>query len=119
MSDELEDKESKTEAPSPRKLEKAIEEGNIPHSKEVNNFLMMCVLTLSITWILPIAFQYLLSDMRNLIANLYHINDTISVLRILLWKTIIYLSPLFIILVLVALLGNFIQHGQIIFSTKP
>lgn len=41
MADEDEDKSSKTEEPSERKLTKAREQGNVPKSREVNNFFVL------------------------------------------------------------------------------
>ena len=114
----LEDKESKTEEPSQRKLDKAVEEGNVINSKEVNNFFILCVLTLSVMWLLPMAFKYLVVDMRNLVANLYQINSGFYVFKIMASKAILYLSPILGILVLTALMSNFIQSGKFVISTK-
>lgn len=52
MSEE-EDKESKTEDPSQKKLEDALEKGQVASSKEVNNFLMLLFLTLLIVFGMP------------------------------------------------------------------
>ena len=114
----LEDKESKTEEPSQRRLDKAVEEGNIIHSKEVNNFFILCVLTLCIVWLLPMVFKYLIIDMRNLVENIYQINSGFYLFKIMASKAILYLSPILGILVLTSLMSNFIQSGQFIITTK-
>ena len=114
----LEDKESKTEDPSQRRLEKAVEEGNVINSKEVNNFFVLCILTLSVVWLLPLAFKYLVVDMRNVFENLYQMNPSLYVFKTLLSKAILYLSPILGILFCTAFISNFVQSGQFIISTK-
>ena len=49
---ESEDPESKTEEPSEKKLEEALEKGQVVNSKEVNNFIMLFFLTLVMIWII-------------------------------------------------------------------
>ena len=53
MSEEGEDKDSKTEEPSQRKLDEAYKKGQVPFSKEVANFLMLSTLTLLVMSLAP------------------------------------------------------------------
>lgn len=51
MADEEQD--SKTEAPSQKKLDEAREKGNLANSKELGSFFMLLVLAVTIAWFLP------------------------------------------------------------------
>ena len=50
---EEDNKDSKTEEPSQKKLEEALEKGQVVNSREVNNFLVLFFLTLIIIWVIP------------------------------------------------------------------
>jgi len=52
MSGEV-DKEDRTEDPSERRLSDAIEKGNVPHSREVSNFMMVLTLIVCVVMVLP------------------------------------------------------------------
>ena len=55
---EEQDKDSKTEEASPKKMEDALKKGQVIHSKEVNNALILTVLTIMIAWVLPVIFKF-------------------------------------------------------------
>jgi flagellar biosynthetic protein FlhB len=117
---EEEDKDSKTEEPSQKKLEEALEKGQVVNSREVNNFFILFFLTLIIIWVIPYTLGLSAMTLKFFIENA----GTISVdqgmvglvIKKLCNKLIIYLSPIFIIVILAALLSSYIQHGEFIFT---
>ena len=48
-----EDKDSKTEEPSQKKLDEARQKGNLANSKELGNFFMLLVLAITVAWFIP------------------------------------------------------------------
>jgi flagellar biosynthetic protein FlhB len=56
MADE-QDQENKTEQPTQKRLEEAFKKGNIPFSREVNNFLMLAMLAITVTALAPHIFK--------------------------------------------------------------
>lgn len=117
---ENEDKESKTEDPSQKKLEDALEKGQVVNSKEVNNFLTLTFLTLLIVFAFPTILNSCAKTLQFFIANAGLINIDQGIVGIILPKTLfkflIYLSPLFIITIIVAIFSSYIQHGEFIFT---
>lgn len=117
-----EDKASKTEDASEHKLRKAKEEGNVPKSKEVNNFFTLFAATLATLLAMPIFLENIMNIMGNLIQNAGSIVITPGSLGVILRETsekfFLALAPIFGIFILFALVGGFVQNG-IIFSAKP
>lgn len=117
-----EDEASKTEEPSHKRLEDAFEEGNVINSKEVSNFLSMLTLAMMIAWVIPLVFKHLLNHFKILFSNIGDINVTSAqigvIMQFLCGKAIMYLLPLFLTLVFVAIFSHFIQVGRLVFSTK-
>jgi len=117
-----EDKASKTEEPSEHKLRKAKEEGNVPKSKEINNFFTLFAGVLVIALAMPFCLEKLLRITRGLFqaAGSTRINsDTFAtVLNQSVIKFSFVMAPIFLIFLVFALAGGFVQNG-IIISTKP
>lgn len=63
-----EDKESKTEEPSERKITKAQEEGNVPISKDLGHWVMLCTFSFVLFAILPHTVTYLTKSLVPFIA---------------------------------------------------
>lgn len=124
MSDgEDQDKDSKTEDPSQKRLDDALEKGQVPNSKEVNSFFMFLMFTMVFVWILPSSMHQLSIKLRFLIENAGNISVDQGMLYDLLplytKRTLIYISPILFITVFVAIFSSFIQNGTFIFSTEP
>lgn len=121
MFDDDEDKASKTEDASEHKLKKAKEDGNVPTSKEVNNFFALFAATLVIFLAVPPFLQDLMNIMGNLFQNAGNIRINQGTADLILFETskefFKALAPVFGIFVLFALVGGLIQNG-IIISTK-
>lgn len=53
MAEQTEDKHSKTEEPTPRKLQKAREKGDVPHSRETGTMMMVLSLLILTVFLMP------------------------------------------------------------------
>ncbi|SFI26250.1 EscU/YscU/HrcU family type III secretion system export apparatus switch protein [Planctomicrobium piriforme] len=69
MSNET-DQQSKTEAPTPRRLERAREEGQIAFSPDLNSSVALLVAAIAAIWVLPLMCSQLQSLLRTRILNL-------------------------------------------------
>lgn len=120
--EEQEDKESKTEEPSQKKLEDALEKGQFPHSKEVTNALIITTLTVMIAWVLPLVFKYTTLKLKLVIEHAGEIfvdqGQVWNLLNSLLLWALISLSPLFLTIITVLIFATFAQQGRITFSTN-
>ena len=118
-----EDQESKTEDPSQKKLDDAVEKGQVANSKEVNSFLMLFSLTLLIIWVIPYTSNLSVATLRFLVENAGTIPIDQGMLGIIVPKVfnkfLLYLSPILIMVVVVALFSSYMQHGEFIFTTEP
>lgn len=57
MADQNQDQSQKTEDPTAHRLSEAEKKGQIPYSREVNNFFVMFALALMISWVFPTMLQ--------------------------------------------------------------
>ena len=119
MSEE-EDKDAKTEEPSQRKLEEALEKGQVISSREVNNAFVLIVLTAMLAWVLPLIFNHSAIKLKLVIEHAGQISldqgQTWNVIRALVNNAMIALSPLFILVIVAVIFSAFMQQGQFTFS---
>lgn len=113
--------EDKTEAPTPHRLEKAREEGQIPRSRELTSLLMLLV-GLSVIWMGGETLARQLAAMLSGGLHFDHsiINDprlTVSFISSLIKQALLALLPLMIGLVMVAI-GAPMLLGGVLFSAK-
>jgi len=115
-----EEQDSKTEEPSQKKLEDALEKGQVVNSREVNNFLALFFLTLIIIWVIPYTLGISTIALRFFIENAGTIEVDQGLIGIIMKKIcakfLIYLSPIFVMVVLVAVMSSYVQHGEFIFT---
>ncbi len=116
------DKETKTEEPSQKKMEEALEKGQVISSKEVTNACVLLVLTTMIAWILPVIFKYTVMNLRLLIEHSGEIlldqGQIWNVTRAATGKALLSLAPLFAMVIIAVIFATFLQQGQIIFSSN-
>jgi len=120
MADEKDDAE-KTEDPTQKKLDEALEKGDVAKSQEVNTWFIMAGATLMLMFFSGGISSNLSTTMRGLIVNshqipvdataLLHLYQTISL------KILAVLAVPVLFLVLAALAGNMIQH-RLVWSTQ-
>lgn len=117
------DKSSKTEEPSQKKLEDALKKGQVANSKEVTSFAMFFLLTMVAIWILPYSMELLGIKLRAFVENAGNFkadNGNLNTLMIgIMKKTFLYMSPVFLITIISALGSNYFQNGEFIFTSDP
>ena len=117
-----EDKDSKTEQPSQKRLDEAREKGNLANSKELGNFFMLLVLAVTVTWFIPpilknsqILLTPFLSDADSLAADQ-------KGLSLLLYKVAFtgfaIISLPLLASMISAIATSFLQHGFVL-SAEP
>ncbi|MEK6747369.1 MAG: flagellar biosynthesis protein FlhB [Pseudomonadota bacterium] len=117
-----EDKDSKTEDPSQKKLDEAREKGNLANSKELGNFFMLMVLAITIAWFLP----PILRDTKNLLAPFLSDADSLAAdqkgLSLILYKLAFggfaIISLPLLASIISAIATSFLQHGFVL-SAEP
>jgi flagellar biosynthesis protein FlhB len=112
---EEQDKEQKTEHPTPKRLKEAAEKGNILYSREVSNFLVLIVLAFTIGALAP----YMLSTVKGLLIPFFDQADALPtdaqglglILTDVLIKSLAVLTIPVLFVIIAALLGRFMQSG--------
>lgn len=116
MAEEDEDKSSKTEEPSERKLAKAREQGNVPKSREVNNFFVLLAVLVALVTTLHFAWARMLNLFGGTFSELSfkraenkaEIGES---MRFMSEEMLIILGPTFILLLVFSYFGGFVQNG--------
>src|SRR5450631_304634 len=113
------DNDNKTEEPTQKRLEEALQRGDVVKSQEVNTWFVIGGATLALMVFSGSMGQGLTTTMRGLIANAHDIRVDGPALPGLFQKIgaemIAAVALPFLILMLAALLGNMIQH-QLVWS---
>jgi len=116
------DKDSKTEEPTQKKLDDAVKKGQVVNSKEVTSFLMFLLLTIVTIWVIPSAFKSLAGSLKFFIsdAGVMPVDGGLFgiILPEIMKKTLLYLSPIFLIVIVSAIFSSYAQHGEFIFTTE-
>jgi flagellar biosynthetic protein FlhB len=117
-----EDQEQKTEEPTHKRLEEALEKGNVPFSREIGSFLMLGVLAVTISWFAPGIFKSTHLLLLPFIANADQLATDQAGIGQLLWSVAwgglgAIVLPL-VACVAVAFAASILQNG-IVISTEP
>jgi len=119
---EEEDKDAKTEEPSQKKLEEALEKGQVAYSKEITSFFVLFFLTLAVIWVIPHFLETSAISLRFLVENAGNISVDKGMLGLVLYKFLskflLLLLPIFTIVILAPIISSYIQHGEFIFTTE-
>lgn len=118
---ESEDKSQKTEDPTQHRLSEAEKKGQIPNSREVNNFFVMLALALMIAWAFPAMMEGAKESLAPYIVNSHDIIISSGSLRDLLIDTlmdmgILLLAPLSLVVLLV--LGAAFMQSKFLFAVE-
>ncbi|MAE50443.1 MAG: flagellar biosynthesis protein FlhB [Micavibrio sp.] len=122
---EEQDEAQKTEDPTPKKLEEARKQGNIPLSREVNNWLMLLAGTVVVAMFSPYILRELTNVLKVYIEKSYAIPGTPGGMKIALGdgtlEVMAILAFPMLIFVLAAFFGPFSQVGPLFApkSIKP
>jgi flagellar biosynthetic protein FlhB len=117
-----EDQDQKTEQPTQKRLDEALEKGNVPFSREVGSFLMLGTLAITVSWFLPDIFKNTYILLLPFIANADQLATDQAGIGQLLWRAAwgglgVIALPL-VACIVVAFAASFLQNG-IIISTEP
>ncbi|MCB1783243.1 MAG: flagellar biosynthesis protein FlhB [Alphaproteobacteria bacterium] len=111
------DESQKTEDPTPKKLQEAKKRGQVPMSREINNWVMMAAATLLIGMTLPGMMSSLTSLMRVYIENAHDLPEMPGGLHVVLGGALIKVLQIlawpFLLLMAAAFLSPFLQVGPI------
>ncbi|NDB84309.1 MAG: flagellar biosynthesis protein FlhB [Alphaproteobacteria bacterium] len=122
MAEESEDKESKTEQPSERRIEESFEKGNVAYSREVTSFMMLLSLALISYFILPFTSQKIGLSLKVLIeqaATTQLTEEGFGLIMIQYFNKVIFFSmPIFICIITIIIFSNLIQLGRFIFAPE-
>jgi len=113
-----EDKSSKTEEPSERKLEKAREQGQVPKSREVNNFFMLMGIIIALAFTLPAMLADLMNIMGGILTHAATQTDgglgRNGFAEKAVYEMVISTLPSMGLLLLFAIAGGFVQTGPLV-----
>lgn len=110
-----EDKESKTEAPSEKKLRDAAEKGNTPFAREIPVFASTVAIYLFLVFFLPGGFLRVAETLRDLFAqpdawDLENSSDVVALFRHLGWEAGALLLPALAMMMLFGLAASILQN---------
>ena len=115
------DPEDKTEDPTPRRIEKAIEQGNVPNSPEINTFFILAAFTMALLMASGTIAKTLLASLRGFLMNASAVPSDPAAYTEMGMRTLIICAQALCIpvgLVLVAgLAAGLLQH-PFVFSTE-
>ena len=114
---EDQDKESKTEDPTDKRMRDAIEKGNVPFSREVLMFTSALALYLYFTFFVPSGMQHLTEALKDVFEQMdqWRLNtrpDSLSIFTRLGWAMAGFLAPALILVMTFGIAGAVVQ-------TKP
>lgn len=117
---EDQDKSSKTEEPSQKKIDDAVKKGQVVNSKEVTSFIMLLLLTMVAIWIVPHVMKSIGGQLRLFVENAgkYSADQgSIAILLVgIMKKSLLYVSPIFAVTIISAIASSYMQHGEFIFT---
>ena len=116
MAEGNEDKSSKTEDPTERKLRKLREEGNVPRSREVNNFFMLLAVLLALMVVMPTHMYNLMNIVGGSFADAGNLRvhtpeSAGEYMTSLSNKALLAIAPFFLVMLAFAVFGGVIQTG--------
>ncbi len=120
---EEEDKDSKTEEPTTKRLTDAEEKGNFAQSKEMTSAFILAMATLSFIMAGSFSTKRMMGTWHNIISQIHSIQLTIDQVQgLLAWTAkniLIILSPILLSIMLGGLIANLIQTGGFKMSAHP
>lgn len=118
-----EDKDSKTEEPTHKKIEDARKKGQVAKSQELNTFIIILVAFIFLTFYLLYFLEYLIGLSREILSlsaeYQLDIESTYILAEFLFEKLAILMTPFFLILLVAGLLSNIWQNNGLLFSIEP
>jgi flagellar biosynthetic protein FlhB len=117
------DKESKTEEPTEKKIQDAIERGNLPVSREAAVFASVAALLVIAAFLLKDALRGMTLSLEQILENpagwrLLSGSDAILLLQVTFWQTLQFLIPIFAVLMVAGLAASFLQNAPRLVLTR-
>ncbi|OBZ96529.1 flagellar biosynthesis protein FlhB [Pararhizobium polonicum] len=114
MSDD-QDKDSKTESPSEKKMTDAIEKGNTPFSREVTMFASVVAIYIFVVFFLPQGFATVAEALKDVFEQpeawrIESSTDVVALVSHLLWKASALLIPFFTLLIVFGIGSSILQN---------
>jgi flagellar biosynthetic protein FlhB len=114
MSDD-QDKDSKTESPSEKKMTDAIEKGNTPFSREVTMFASVVATYIFIVFFLPQGFATVAESLKDIFEQpeawrIDTATDVVALISHLLWKAGALMIPFFTLLIVFGIGSSILQN---------
>lgn len=114
MSDD-QDKDSKTESPSDKKMTDAIEKGNTPFSREVTMFASVVATYIFIVFFLPQGFATVAESLKDIFEQpeawrIDTATDVVALISHLLWKAGALMIPFFTLLIVFGIGSSILQN---------
>ncbi len=118
MADDEPDESSKTEDPTPKKLEEARKRGQVAQSKELNTWIMLLAATLLVAIAMPPLFENMSGFLKTFLEQAHTIPATGGGLGLIFmqsfFKVFAFVAIPFLILMFAAFFGPFMQVGFMI-----
>ncbi len=115
------DDQEKTEEPTPKKIEDARKEGNVAKSTEVVGaavLLFGSIYLLFFSGSLFLSMQNLLKYVWSIISGSYHLDDVVQISMSVIYIFLYAITPILVLVFILALLGNTAQFGFLITPIK-
>jgi hypothetical protein len=114
MSDD-QDKDSKTESPTEKKMTDAMEKGNTPFSREVTMFASVVAIYIFVVFFLPTGFATVAESLKDIFEQpeAWRINtstDVVALISHLFWKAGTLLIPFFVLLIVFGIGSSILQN---------
>lgn len=118
MSDELDDQDSKTEDPTQKRLDDALDKGSVVTSREVTTLFLITTLLFIVMWFIPFISNNISQKLKGIVGNAaeLHPNSIEAFLYHLSSYSILNLVPIFVLLIIVIIMSSFAQRGHFVFS---
>lgn len=113
---EEQDRSQKTEDPTEHKLQRAREQGQVPRSREVNNFFMLLGILICLVLALPACLENLMNTMGAVLteagSHMWAENAQVGPLLLtLVYRTFVAIAPVLGLLLVLSFLGGIVQTG--------
>jgi flagellar biosynthetic protein FlhB len=119
MAGEQQETSQKTEEPTQKRLDEALERGQIAHSKEITNFVMLLLMTVLVIFMLPEMMKAATLHLRSYVTEVhnfhcdYDADDLFRLFLKILGEIALLVMVPFLIAMSAGIVGNVIQHGLI------
>ena len=112
---EDQDKESKTEEPTEKKIRDAVDKGNIPFSREVPIFASSAAILVFFVFFMPTGSAYLARSLTDVFEksdkwSLASGDDTVALFHHLFWETSHFLLPAFALMMIFGIAASVLQN---------